>query len=74
MMDLKNVPKHLRKRNGAPNGKKIYVKWIEETNKCFEKLKEILCSDFVLALPDFTKEMILTQVHKRIIPQLKKNF
>jgi hypothetical protein len=60
MMDLKNVPKHLRKKNGAPNGKKIYVKWTEQTNKCFEKLKETLCSNFVLALPDFTKEMILT--------------
>ncbi len=28
--------------------------------QCFEKLKETLCSNFVLALPDFTKEMILT--------------
>jgi len=60
MMDLKNVPKSLRKKNGAPNGKKIYVKWTDETNKCFEKLKETLCCYFVLALPDFTKEMILT--------------
>jgi hypothetical protein len=60
MIDLKNVPKFLRKKNGAPNGKKIYVKWTHETNKCFEKLKETLCSNFVLALPDFTKEMILT--------------
>ena len=60
-MDLKNIPKSLRKKNGAPNGKKIYVKWTDETNKYFEKLKETLCiNDFVLALPDFTKEMILT--------------
>ncbi len=47
-------------RNWAPNGKKIYIKWTDKTNKCFEKLKETLCSNFVLALPDFTKEMILT--------------
>jgi hypothetical protein len=59
-MDLKNVPKCLRKRNGAPNGNKVIIKWNSEANESFEKLRETLCSNFVLALPDFTKTMILT--------------
>ncbi len=53
-MDLKNVPKNLRKKNGAPNGNKVIIKWKSETNESFEKLRETLCSNFVLALPDFT--------------------
>ena len=52
MMQLKNIPKHLRKRNGAPNGKKVIIKWSEETEMCFNKLKDILCSDLVFTLPD----------------------
>jgi hypothetical protein len=59
-MDLKNVPKYLRKKNGAPNGNKVIIKWNSEANESFEKLRETLCSNFVLALPDFTKTMILT--------------
>jgi hypothetical protein len=59
-MDLKNVPKSLRKRNGAPNGKKVYINWNEDANKSFETLKEILCSELVLALPHFDKTMTIT--------------
>ena len=33
---------------------------IEETEKQFLKLKEIICSDLVLSLPDFEREMIIT--------------
>ena len=59
-MQLNNIPKHLRKRDGAPNGKKVIIEWTEETEKCFNKLKDILCSDLVLALPDFEKDMLIT--------------
>ena len=45
IMDLKNVPKALRKRNGAPNGSKIYIEWTLEADNGFEKLKEILGSE-----------------------------
>jgi hypothetical protein len=59
-MQLKNIPKYLRKRNGAPNGKKVMMEWTDAPDFCFNNLKEILCSDFVLALPDFEQEMIIT--------------
>jgi hypothetical protein len=58
--DLKNVPKSLRKRNGAPNGKKVIIQWNDDTTECFEKLKQELCSELVLALPDFKQQMIIT--------------
>jgi hypothetical protein len=60
VMDLKNVPKSLRKRNGAPNGKKILIQWNDKANECFEKLKQELCSELVLALPDLKQQMIIT--------------
>ena len=59
-MDQKKVPKNLRKKNGAPIGEKIKVKWNEKALESFKKLKEILCSELILALPDFTREMIVT--------------
>ena len=59
-MDLKNVPKALRKRNGAPNGNKVYIEWTLEADNGFEKLKEILGSELVLELPDFEREMVIT--------------
>ena len=46
-MQQKIIPKHLRKRNGIPNGKKVIIEWTEETEKGFYKLKDILCSDLV---------------------------
>ena len=60
IMDLKNVPKSLRKRNGAPNGKKVIVQWNKLAEEKFEMLRDILCSDLVLSLPDFDKTMIVT--------------
>lgn len=60
IMDLKNVPKSLRKRNGAPNGKKVIIQWNNNADIHFEKLKDNLCSDLVLALPDFEKTLIIT--------------
>ena len=59
-MDLKNVPKALRKRNGALNGNKVYIEWTVEAANGFEKLKEILGSELVLELPDFDREMVIT--------------
>jgi hypothetical protein len=34
--------------------------WGERQQKAFEKLKEVLCSDTVLAYPDFSKQFVLT--------------
>ena len=59
-MDQKKIPKSLRKKNGAPDGKKIPVVWNDYAIEQFEKLKKILCSELVLALPDFTKDMMVT--------------
>ena len=55
---LENCTKIFTQEKWSTKWKKIHVKWTEQTNKCFERLNEILCSNFVLALPDFTKEMI----------------
>ena len=41
-------------------GEKIKITWNEEALESFKKLQDILCSDLILALPDFTKEMIIT--------------
>ena len=60
IMELKKVPKSLRKKNGAPDGKKVIVTWTEEADQQFNKLKEIICSELVLSLPDFEREMIIT--------------
>ena len=65
MMQFKNIPNDLRKRNGAPNGKKVIIEWAEETEKVFNKLKDILCSDLVLALPHFEKDMFIATACKR---------
>ena len=60
IVDQKKVPKNLRKKNGAPIDEKIKITWNEEALESFKKLQDILCSDLILALSDFTKEMIIT--------------
>ena len=60
LVDQKNKPKSKRKRNGAPDGKKIAVIWTELATKHFERLKKILCSELVLALSDFLRDMSVT--------------
>ena len=55
LMDLKNVPNNCRKRNGAVNGRKVLLTWNDSAQTNFEILKQTLCSDLVLALPDFCK-------------------
>ena len=60
LMELKNVPKHFRKRNGAVNGKRVLLTWNDSAQTNFEKLKQTLCSDLVLALPDFNKPFYLS--------------
>ena len=41
-------------------GEKIKVTWNEATLESFQKLQQIFSSDFILALPDFTQEMMIT--------------
>ncbi len=60
LIQLKNIPKYLRKRNGAQNVKKVIIEWTESPDKCFNNLKQILCSELVLSLPDFEQDMIIT--------------
>ena len=60
VVDQKKVPKNLRKKNGGPMGKKIKITWNEEALESLKKLQEKLCSNLLLALSDFTKEMIIT--------------
>jgi hypothetical protein len=47
-MDLKNVPKSKRKKNGAVDGKKVDLVWTTEADRAFEQLKAIISSDLVL--------------------------
>ena len=39
IMELKNIPKNLRKRNGAPDGKIVNIEWNDKAEENFEKLK-----------------------------------
>ena len=52
MLNLKEVLESLRKR--------VALEWTDETRVSFERLVDIMCSDLVLALPDFTKKITLT--------------
>ena len=54
-----DLPQSMRKKSGVPNGKKVILTWTEEGEKAFNKLKEIMASDLVLALPDFDHEFIV---------------
>ena len=60
LMDIKNVPNKLRKKNGAPDGKKVFIEWNEIAQKHFSRLKKLLCSNLVLSMPNFDNEMIIT--------------
>jgi hypothetical protein len=40
--------------------KDVQFKWEERQQAAFENLKEILCSEQVLAYPDFNAQFILT--------------
>ncbi|CAF0924464.1 unnamed protein product [Brachionus calyciflorus] len=59
LMGLKDVPKKFRKKNGTVNGKKVAIELNQDAETNFEKLKTILCSDLVLALPNFEKTLHL---------------
>ena len=60
IMNLKNVPKHLRKKNGAVNGKLVPIVWTQPAIESFEKLREIISSDLVIGTPDFEQPFELT--------------
>ena len=53
LMGLKNVPKNCRKKNGAVDGKKVNLEWNEKAEENFYKIQQILCSNLILALPNF---------------------
>lgn len=54
LMKLKEVPKEYRKLSkGAVDWKKVILDWNEEAQECFYKLRDIMASDLVLALPNF---------------------
>ena len=62
---IKNMPlptslKELQRALGSVNGKKVMVKWTEESVKSFNNLKEIIRSDLMLATPDFELPFELT--------------
>ena len=37
LMNVKNVPENLRKKNGAPNGKKVVIDWTRVVIEAFEQ-------------------------------------
>jgi hypothetical protein len=51
----KYIPVNWRRKNGTVDGKKVIVEWNEEADESFRKIKEVLCSDLILALPNFNK-------------------
>ena len=59
-MNLKNVPDNLKKKNGAANGKNIILEWNDEAFNAFNKLIKIMCSELVLALPNFDLDCKMT--------------
>ena len=60
-MNLKDVPKEFRKRkNGAVDGKKVALEWNTNAESAFNQLKEMMCSDLVLVLPNFDLEFEVT--------------
>ena len=61
LMNLKEVPAHLRKRsNWAVDRKRVLLEWNDITIRALERLKDAMCSDLVLALPNFEQEFVLT--------------
>ena len=53
LMEIKNVPDNLRKKNDAPNGKKVVIDWTSEAIEAFQQLIEVMCSEIVLVIPNF---------------------
>ncbi|CAF1141767.1 unnamed protein product, partial [Brachionus calyciflorus] len=60
LLGLKNVLSNLRKRNGAVNRKKVQLNFNEQATENFHRLRNILCSELVLALPNFEYQMYLS--------------
>lgn len=60
IMNLKDVPKSKRKKNGAVDGKKVDLEWNDAADQAYENLKIIMCSDLVLSLPNFDEQFIVT--------------
>ena len=60
LMDLENVPENCKKKNGAANGKKIVIEWNDGAMDALHKLIDIMCSELVLALPNFDLDFKVT--------------
>ena len=60
LMDLETVPEKFRKKNGAANGKKILIDWHEEALTALRELIDNVCSESVLALPNFELDFKVT--------------
>ena len=59
MMHKKGLDGRFKKKNGAIDGKKVYLTWEDDGIKAFHCLREIMMSDRVLIMPDFLKEFEL---------------
>ena len=60
LVDQKNIPKSKRKKNGAPDWKKVAVIWTEFGNWELWKIIKNLIQWTSLVLPDFARDMSVT--------------
>ena len=58
-MHTRGLDGRFKKKNGAVDGKKVYLTWEDDGIKAFHCLREIMMSDRVLIMPDFLKEFEL---------------
>ncbi|CAF0975241.1 unnamed protein product [Brachionus calyciflorus] len=59
LLITKNLDKTFRSKSGKIKTKKVILNWNKEAIDSFNQLKQTLCSDNVLIMPDFNKEFIL---------------
>ncbi|CAF0882494.1 unnamed protein product [Brachionus calyciflorus] len=59
LMLTRDLDSSYKNKNGTIKSRKVIVNWNVEAKKSFEILKESLCSETVLIIPDFSKEFVL---------------
>jgi hypothetical protein len=59
LMLTKDLDSCYKNKNGTIKSRKVKIEWNEAAIKSFERLREELCSNNVLIIPDFTKEFTL---------------